>query len=586
MNELRGIINNIRGDDMIKKFIKYYRPHLKLFYLDMICALGIAAIDLIFPTVTRTILNDYLGDTKMVIILGGVLLFLFALKFLLGYIVGYYGHIMGINIETDMRRDLYKKFQEMDYQYYDDKKTGELMTNLTTHLHDVSEMSHHAPEDLFISTIMIIGSFIILYNISSLLTIIVFVFIALVVTYSLTRRKKMLAGFREARTAQGELNSITESSLSGIRLTKAFNNEKMEIDKFETINQQYFRARRRTFKEIGLYSTGNDFFMNVTNVAVLVFGSLFVYSKDIDLIDLTTYFLYINFLIKPIARLTNSMEQIQQGFSGIEKFYKVMKIEPTIVTNDYAIRKEDFEGDIEFRDVSFQYEQSEATHILNNFNLKINKGQKVALVGETGVGKSTISKLIPRFYDVNEGEILIDGINIKEYDLNDLRSAIGHVQQDVFIFYGTIKENIIYGKLDATDEEIIEASKKARIHDFIMDQDEGYNTIVGERGIKLSGGQKQRIAIARLFLKNPKILILDEATSSLDNITETLIQESLDELSKNRTTITIAHRLSTVKNADEIIVLGSEGIIERGSHSELVQNNKYYAKLYNSTLTI
>jgi len=569
---------------LIKKFASYYKPHMKLFILDLICALSIAGIDLVFPIVTNQMLRKYINDLRIIILLGLIVLALFTLKFFLGYIVGFYGHIMGIRIETDMRRDLYKKFQEMDYQYFDDKKTGELMTNLTTHLHDVSEMSHHAPEDLFISTIMIIGSFFILFSISPLLTIIVFVFIAMVITYSIWRRKKMLSGFRLARTAQGELNSITESSLSGIRLTKAFNNEELEKDKFEVINKSYLKARKKTFREIALYSTGNEFFMNIANLGVLVFGAIFVAKGDIDYIDLTTYFLYINFLVRPIARLTNSMEQIQQGFSGIEKFYNVMNIEPTIYSKEEAVVKDSFEGKIEFKDVDFFYEQNESTHVLKNFNLVINKGKKIALVGETGAGKSTISKLIPRFYDVNSGHILVDDIDVKDYDLNSLRDAIGHVQQDVFIFYGTIKDNISYGKPGASDEEIIDAAIKARIHDFVIEQEFGYDTLVGERGIKLSGGQKQRIAIARLFLKNPKILILDEATSALDNITENLIQASIDELSKNKTVITIAHRLSTIKNADEIIVLGADGIIERGTHKELITNKKYYEKLYNTTL--
>lgn len=571
---------------MVKKFISYYKPHLGLFILDTLCALGIAAIDLIFPSVVNKVSKNYINDLNVVLIAGGILVVLFIIKFILGYIVGYYGHIMGIKIETDMRRDLYKKFQEMDYQYYDDKKTGELMTNLTTHLHDVSEMSHHAPEDLFISTVMIIGSFIILSYIDLQLTAIIFCFVTMVIIYSIFRRKKMLEGFRQARNAQGELNSITESSLSGIRLTKAFNNEDMEIEKFEKINHLYYNARKRTFKEIGLFSTGNEFFMNITNLAVLVFGAIFIHNNKIDYIDLTTYFLYINFLIKPIARLTNSMEQLQQGFSGIEKFYRIMQVTPHIKSSENAIHKKDFKGEIEFKNVNFQYEHSNNKYILQNFNLKIESGKKIALVGETGVGKSTISKLIPRFYDVISGEVLVDGINVKRYDLDDLRSAIGHVQQDVFIFYGSIRENIKYGRLDATDQEIEEAAKKARIHDFIVSQEEGYDTLLGERGINLSGGQIQRIAIARLFLKNPKILILDEATSSLDNITETLIQEALDELSKNKTTITIAHRLSTVKNADEIVVIGNNGIIERGTHQELIRNNNYYAKLYNASLSI
>ncbi|MFA6626900.1 MAG: ABC transporter ATP-binding protein [Bacilli bacterium] len=571
---------------MIRKFARYYRPHWKLFTLDLFCALIIAGIDLVFPQVTQKILNDFIGQTETVLLIGGFLVFLFGIKFFLGYVIGYYGHIMGIRLESDMRKDLYKKFQTLDYQYYDDKKTGELMTHLTTYLHDVSEMSHHVPEDIFISIVMFIGSFFILFNTSRLLTVIVFIFVSFVIIYSLSRRNKMLNGFRLARTAQGELNSITESSLGGIRLTKAFNNENIEIKKFDVINEQYKEARSNTFREIGLYSTGNDFFMNLTYVAVLVFGSFFVATGDITTIELTTFFLYIHFLTRPIARITNSMEQLQNGFSGVEKFYQVMETNPTILSPENAIRREDFKGDIEFRNVSFQYEQSEATHILNHFNLSIEAGRKVALVGETGVGKSTISKLIPRFYDVNEGEILVDGINVKDYNLDDLRSAIGHVQQDVVMFYGTIRENILYGKVDATDEEIVMAAKKARIHDFIMSQDEGYHTMVGERGIKLSGGQKQRLAIARLFLKNPKILILDEATSSLDNITETYIQQSLEELSYGRTTITIAHRLSTVKNADEIIVLGQEGIIERGKHNDLIHRGGYYARLYEASITI
>lgn len=573
---------------MVKKFIKYYRPHWKLFVLDMVCALTVAAIDLIFPMITKKVLSDYVNPEliHMIYIIGGGLLILYVIKFGLGYVIGYYGHIMGIRIETDMRRDLYKKYQELDYQYYDDKKTGELMTNLTTHLHDVSEMSHHAPEDLFISGVMLIGSFAILMTIQPLLTLIVFVFLTMLVIYSITRRKAMMKGFRASRVAQGELNSIAESSLGGIRLTKAFNNEEAEIEKFERINYQYYGARTMTFKQLGLFSSGNNFFINLANLGVLVFGAVFVMNGLIDYIELTTYFLYVNFLVSPIQRLVNSMEQLQQGFSGIEKFYNIMEIEPSITNSENPLVKEEFEGEIEFKSVEFQYEQSEATHILHNFSLKINSGKKVALVGETGVGKSTISKLIPRFYDVNDGELLVDGVNVKDYDLDCLRSSIGHVQQDVFIFYGSIKENIAYGKVDASDEEIIEASKKARIHDFVMEQECGYNTLVGERGIKLSGGQKQRIAIARLFLKSPKILILDEATSSLDNITETLIQESLDELSKGKTTITIAHRLSTVKNADEIIVLGAEGIKERGNHKELIKNGGYYASLYNSSISL
>lgn len=584
-----------KGNKMIKNFIKYYRPHLKLFIIDMICAVAIAAIDLIFPIITDYVLKELIPSAqtnedkilKLIIGIGVALSVFYFVRFVLSYIIGYYGHLMGIRIETDMRRDLFKKFQELDYQYFDDKKTGALMTNLTTHLHDVSEMSHHAPEDLFISIIMLVGSFLYLVIFQNpYLTIIVFVFLIMLVMYSVSRRRKMLASFREARNAQGELNARVESSLSGIRLTKAFNNEKYEENKFEDINFQYRKARGGIFKQIGLFGSGNDFFINLTNLALLIFGAIFI-IKDwgVTYIDLTTYFLYINFLIRPISRLTASMEQLQQGFSGIEKFYSIMIIKPEIVKENGVI-KEEFIGDVEFKDVSFSYFHDEDKNVLNNLSLKIEHGKKIAIVGETGVGKTTISKLIPRFYDVDSGEVLIDGINVKEYDLSNLRNAIGHVEQDVFIFYGTIKENIVYGKPDATMEEVIEAAKKARIHDFIMTLDEGYDTLTGERGIKLSGGQKQRVAIARLFLKSPKILILDEATSSLDNITEKLIQESFDELAKDKTTIVIAHRLSTIKNADEIIVIGKNGIIERGKHEKLVDGNGYYASLYNSNISL
>ncbi len=573
---------------MVKKFIKYYRPHLKLFILDMVCALTISLIDLLFPMVTSKVLREYIpnGAIRTILLIGIVLLVFYGIRFLLSFVIGYYGHIMGIRLETDMRTDLFKKFQMMDYQFFDDKKTGELMTNLTTHLHDVSEMSHHAPEDLFISFLMLVGSFIYLMFVNVYLTLIIFLFLSFLIIYSISRRNKMMKGFRNARNAQGELNAEVESSISGIRLTKAFHNEDYEEKKFEKINTLYKSARTETFRQIGLFGSGNDFFINLANLALLIFGGYFVYQKWIDYIDLTTYFLYVNFLIKPISRLTNSMEQLQQGFSGIEKFYNIMNINPKIVSPENGVEKKDFIGNVDFVDVKFSYNQNEDQYVLSNFTLSIPAGRKVALVGETGVGKTTISKLIPRFYDVEAGQIKVDGIDVRDYNLFNLREAIGHVQQDVFIFYGTIKENILYGKPEATMEQVIAAAKSARIHDFIMTLENGYETLTGERGIRLSGGQQQRIAIARLFLKNPKILILDEATSSLDNITETLIQKSFDELAKGKTTIVIAHRLTTIKNADEIIVIGKNGIIERGKHEELIENKGYYASLYHSSITI
>jgi len=553
----------------------------------MISALFLSLIDLVFPIATNRILKVYIpdGNFRMIYIFCITMLGLYIIRFILSYIIGYYGHLMGIRIETDMRKDLFKKFQTMDYQFFDDKKTGELLTNLTSHLHDVSEMAHHAPEDLFISTIMIIGSFIILMQINILLTLIVFVIILGMAAYSISRRQKMTASFRQNRLVQGELAAEIESSIVGIRLTKAYTNEEYEIKKFDKINQQYSNSRRSVFKHIALFGTGNDFFINIANLTLLLVGGLLVSQDKLAHPDLLTYFLYINFLIKPIARLTNSMEQLQQGFSGFERFYKVMMINPQIVSKEDAIVKEEFEGRIEFQNVTFQYEH-DGTHVLNNFSLKIKPGEKIAIVGETGVGKSTISKLIPRFYDVEEGKILVDGIDVRDYDVYNLRRAIGHVQQDVVIFWGTIKDNILYGRPDASFEEVVEAAKKAKIHDFIMSLEDGYDTLVGERGVKLSGGQQQRISIARIFLKNPKILILDEATSSLDNITEKQIQESLDELAKGKTTIIIAHRLSTIKNADRIVVLGRNGIIEIGNHQELINKQGYYRRLYEASLDL
>ncbi|MCK9535979.1 MAG: ABC transporter ATP-binding protein/permease [Bacilli bacterium] len=571
---------------MIKKFINYYRPHLGLFIIDMICAMLISVIDLIFPIFTNRVLRTYIPNNQihLVYIFGLALLLIYMVRFLLSYVIGYWGHVMGVRIETDMRSDLFQKLQTMDYQFFDNKQTGELMTNLTSHIHDVAEMSHHAPEDLFISTIMLIGSFFILLRIHHILTLVIFVFLLFLITFSISRRKKMMTSFRTSRGVQGELNAEIESSLSGIRLTKAYTNEPYEYQKFEKVNYAYRQARSNIFKQIGLFSSGNAFFISLTNLALLIFGGYYVYKNQIDYIDLTTYFLYVNFLISPIQRLINSMEQLQQGFSGIEKFYQLMQVQPGIVTSPNPVFKTSIKGDIEFRDVEFRYNQDDNEYILNNFNLTIPAGTRVALVGETGVGKTTISKLVPRFYDVESGEILIDGVNVKDYDLYNLRQAIGTVQQDVFIFWGTIKDNILFGRPDATFDEVVAAAKKAQIHDFILSLDDGYDTMTGERGVKLSGGQQQRISIARLFLKNPQILILDEATSSLDNITENMIQESFEELSKGKTTIMIAHRLSTIQNADEIIVISRNGIEERGTHRELISKGGYYNSLYNATV--
>ena len=568
---------------MFKKFLGYYKRHSKLLTIDLVCVLLMALIDIVFPYFTRMIINGKVEHINMLIIISVSLLVLYSLRYLFAYIIGYYGHVLGIKIETDMRQELFEKFEEMDYQYFDDKKSGELLANLTTHLNELSEMSHHTPEDIFSSLIIIIGSFVVCFIVNPLLSSFVSIGILALFIFTLLRRKTMMKCFRSVRKEQGEISSEINSSLTGIQLTKAYDNEEYEIEKFKEINNRYKNARLRQAKELGFFHSSTNFLTNITNLILLTTGGIMYINKAISGADLIMFFLYVNFLISPITKLSNTVETTQHAWSGFEKFYNIIQIQNKITSKENAIKVDKFDGKIEFKNVTFKY-KDDSEHVLNNFNLVINPGSKVAIVGETGVGKSTISKIIPRFYEVNDGEILIDDHNIKDYDLSNLRRLIGHVQQDVFIFFGTIKDNILYGNPLASDEEVVEASKKANIHDFIMSLPEGYNTLCGERGIKLSGGQKQRISIARIFLKNPNILILDEATSALDNVTEKLIQASFDELAIGKTTIMIAHRLTTIKNADVIVVLGKEGIIEKGTHEELMALNKEYALMYNASL--
>lgn len=565
---------------MFKKFASYYYNHRHLFIIDMICALIIAIIDLIFPAATNTILREYIpeGRYRQVFIFALVLLIAYIIRAFLSFVIGYWGHKMGARIERDMRLDLFKKYQELDFQFFDDNKTGVLMSNLTNHLHDISEMSHHVPEDAFISSIMLVGSFIILAFANLYLTLIIFGVVIIQIIFALNRRKKMLESFRLVRTTHGELNSQIESNIEGIRLTKAYNNEKYQLKKFGKINRTYEESWGDAYFQLGMFNAGNEFFAQITNLSLLVCGSLFVIYADLNPLDLIQYFLYINFLTKPINRMLSMMQQIQQGVSGFEKFYHIMNLTPNIKSKPDAIKLEHPQGDIKFINACFAYEEGRED-VLKDFNLHIKPGQKIGLIGETGVGKSTISKLIPRFYGINSGQILIDDVDLRDYDIYSLRNSIGHVQQDVFIFYGSIKDNILFGRPDATMEEVIMAAKQANIHDFIMSLEDGYNTITGERGVKLSGGQQQRIAIARLFLKNPAILILDEATSSLDNATEQMVQSAFNLLAHDKTAIIIAHRLSTVRHCDLIVVLGKNGIIEQGTHDELYQLKGVYYQL-------
>lgn len=568
---------------MFKKFISYYRNHLGLFILDMIAALLMAGIDLVYPYFTGIFMDDYIpnGKIQSMVIVSLTLLILFIIRLICSHIVNYWGHIMGCKMEFDMRQDLFKKFQSLNFSYYDENKTGVIMSRLVGDLRDITELAHHGPEDIFISLIMIIGSFIILFNINAVFTLSIFPIIILIIIFSMWRRNAMMQGFRATRKTQGEINAQIESSIGGIRLTKSFANEDYEYNKFTENNLNYANSWKNALFQMSIFSSGNTFLIDILNLILLIMGGILVYNNTLTFGDFTAFLLYINFLIKPIQRLINFMQQFQTGWAGFERFYEIIQLEPKIKSKENAIYLNNPKGNIIFNHVNFKYEANEE-HVLTDFNINIESGKKIALVGESGVGKSTISLLIPRFYDVTSGEILIDDINIKDYELSSLRKNIGHVQQEVYIFYGNIRDNILYGNPQATEEEIITAAKKARIHDFIMSLENGYDTIVGERGVKLSGGQKQRIAIARVFLKNPAILILDEATSALDNITEMLIQEALEDLTKGRTSIIIAHRLSTIKEADEILVLSKNGISERGTHEELLNKQGYYAELYNT----
>ena len=568
---------------MFKKFISYYRNHLGLFILDMIAALLMAGIDLVYPYFTGIFMDDYIpnGKIQSMVIVSLTLLILFIIRLICSHIVNYWGHIMGCKMEFDMRQDLFKKFQSLNFSYYDENKTGVIMSRLVGDLRDITELAHHGPEDIFISLIMIIGSFIILFNINAVFTLSIFPIIILIIIFSMWRRNAMMQGFRATRKTQGEINAQIESSIGGIRLTKSLANEDYEYNKFTENNLNYANSWKNALFQMSIFSSGNTFLIDILNLILLIMGGILVYNNTLTFGDFTAFLLYINFLIKPIQRLINFMQQFQTGWAGFERFYEIIQLEPKIKSKENAIYLNNPKGNIIFNHVNFKYEANEE-HVLTDFNINIESGKKIALVGESGVGKSTISLLIPRFYDVTSGEILIDDINIKDYELSSLRKNIGHVQQEVYIFYGNIRDNILYGNPQATEEEIIIAAKKARIHDFIMSLENGYDTIVGERGVKLSGGQKQRIAIARVFLKNPAILILDEATSALDNITEMLIQEALEDLTKGRTSIIIAHRLSTIKEADEILVLSKNGISERGTHEELLNKQGYYAELYNT----
>lgn len=549
----------------------------------MFFAFLISIADLIFPVFSRKMINEIIPAGRMDLLVKWtiMMILLFILRYVSFYIVAYWGHLLGVRIEHDMRSDVFTHLQTLPFSYYDNTKTGHIMSRIINDLRDITELAHHGPEDLFISLVMLIGSFIILMTIEWRLTLILFAFIPLMLLFVISKRNRMSRAFKEVRKKIADVNSQLENSISGARVAKSFTNEDYEIEKFNEGNYRFSDARKEAYKVMAEFSAGINIMSNILNLVVISVGGYFIFKEIIDLGDLFSFTLYVNFFMQPIRRLTQFVEQFQDGMTGFERFTEIMDIKADIVDRENAIELKDVSGEIIFNNVSFSYNNGEDT-VLSNINMKIEAGKTVALVGPSGAGKTTLCHLIPRFYETKEGEILLDGKNIKDIKIKSLRKNIGLVQQDVFLFTGTIRENILYGNPEASDDEIIEAAKKASIHDFIMTLPEDYDTDIGEKGVRLSGGQKQRISISRLFLKNPPILILDEATSALDNKTETLIQESLEELAKGRTSLIIAHRLSTIKNADEIIVLTEDGVAERGAHKELLEKDKIYANLYNS----
>ena len=567
---------------MFKSFISYYKPYKLIFTLDMLASFFVSAIAMIYPILTQVMLEDFIPNQKinLVIIFGITLLFLYLIRMYLKYFVQYYGHCMGVKMQADMRRDMFKKLEKMPFSFYDEHESGKIMSRLVNDLQVVSELAHHGPENIFICGFMILGSFIYLAILNWALTLIIFACVPVLIFISLFMRKRMDDAFTKTRIETAVINSNLESSISGIRVTKAYNNEDFEEKKFQKGNDNFVKARSKAYKRMGQFGASTGFITDVFNVIVLLAGGIFLYFNKINFAEYSAFIVSVNLFITPLTTLINFVETYQDGVTGFRRFYEIMQLDEE---NDYKeIKNLKLSGDISFKDVSFKYNSS--NDILNNFSLDIKKGEKVALVGPSGGGKTTICHLLPHFYDINSGDILFDGISINEISNYDLRNNIGIVQQDVFLFNDSIKENIRYGKLSATDEEVYKAAKLAKIDEDILKMPNGYDTIIGERGVKLSGGQKQRLSIARVFLKDPSILILDEATSALDNATELQIEEALAELSKNRTTLVVAHRLSTIFNSDVICVIEEGKLKEKGNHEELLKQNGIYKRLYESTI--
>lgn len=563
----------------LKRFFKFYKPHKKLFIFDLICSFIIAACNLFYPMIARQMMNDYIPNKnlQLLIIWAVALATIYVVKAILTYIVGYYGHVLGVKIQGDMREALFEHIETLPFSYFDNNKTGSIMSRITNDLFEVSELAHHGPEEVFTSLISILGAIIMLLTINPYLALMVFCYIPLMVFFTIKSRRNLSKTSEETRKQISEINAEIESSISGIRVTKAYDAQEVEKEKFKKVNEDFKIASYLRYKAMGAFQSGMSAFNDFLYFFAMLLGGLLALYNKISLADFTAFILFVNMLIAPLRTLVTLYEQVQNGMTGFKRFLELTDVEseyePTNPTNA------DVDGDIEFKDVTFGYKQ-DLDEVLKGISFTVKKGRTVALVGSSGGGKTTICHLLPRFYLRDSGIISIGGIDINDLTSYDLRKNIAVVQQDVFLFAGSIKENIAYGSENKTDEEIIEAAKKANIHDFAISLPNGYDTEVGERGIKLSGGQKQRIAIARAFLKNPSILILDEATSALDNITEMQIQKSLYELSQGRTVLVVAHRLSTVKNADEILVVENGQITEQGSHDELIEKGGTYAELY------
>lgn len=570
---------------MLKRFISYYKPHKLVFALDMLSSLGVSLIGIVYPMVTRTMLNDLIPNRnyRMIVIFGMTLLLLYAVKMMLNYFIQYVGHVMGVKMQAQMRRDMFEHLEKLPYSFYDTHETGKIMSRMTNDLMDISELAHHGPENIIISTISIVASFIYLSTIDIYLTLIIFCAVPFLLLIAMLLKNKMHKAFSDSRKSVAVINAALESSISGIRVTKAFTNADKEGEKFEEGNKSFVEARSDAYNAMGQFHSGTTFVTDVFNVIVLIAGGLFLYNGKISFGDYSAFVVSINMFISPVMTLINFMEQYQNGVTGFERFIEILDEEPETDSLN-AVDIGDVKGHIELKDISYAYttteDGEEEKEVIDHLSLDIKQGETFALVGPSGGGKTTICHLIPHFYNVKKGTILIDGKDIHDVTMESLRRNIGIVQQDIYLFNASIKENILYGRLDATDEEVVEAAKRANIHDYIMSLEDGYNTVIGERGVRLSGGQKQRLSIARVFLKNPPILILDEATSALDNTTEILIQKSLDDLCKGRTTLVVAHRLSTIKNADEIAVIADGRIVEQGSHEELMAKGGMYSDLY------